>query len=384
VDPQDLTRAVQQEIRQVLEDPALRGPRLMEALSGLGARHVLEPFRDALRALVALDRQEDQARATLASIEEHRASLEARLGRDPGLSVAALDYLHELEGTLRDPVFQGAAGPGGGAADEPADRLAASIDEVLAHEVRRGERFGRPLALLLVSPDPATPGPSPGGDAMLSAAAAALRGVVRDSDHLARVVPEGFAVILTCTGREAGLKAAERFRVALRSATGTTWSVGLASCPGQAWSAELLARAAREALFMAQGAGGDAAMARTVERREHPRRAVGASLTGRIRSGDEESEIVIEDLSLGGARIGVAAPLEPGSEVVLRLRETSARPREVTVSSRVVRAMPAAGGGRAAWSAGLAFLADAGTRHRVAGILADVAAAAGGPAEVGA
>ncbi len=381
MDPQDLTRAVQQEIREVLEDPALRGPRLLEALADLGARRVLEPFRDALLALVALDRQEDQARATLASIEEHRASLEARLGRDPGLSVAALDYLHELEGILRDPVFQGAADSGGGVADEPADRVVASIDEVLAHEVRRGERFGRPLALLIVSPDAAPPRPSPADDARLSAAAGTLRGVVRDSDHLARVVPEGFAVILTCTGREAALKAAERFRLALRSATGVTWSVGLASCPGQAWNAALLARSAREALHMVQGAGGDAALARTVERREHPRRAVGIALTGRMRSGDEESEIVVEDLSLGGARVGVAARPEPGSEVVLRLREASARPREVAVPSRVVRAVAAAGDRGTAWTAGLAFLADAGTRQRVAGILADVAAGPGGRGE---
>ena len=46
--PRDLRRAVQDDIQEVLGDPAARGDRLAESIAALGARHSLEAFRAVL------------------------------------------------------------------------------------------------------------------------------------------------------------------------------------------------------------------------------------------------------------------------------------------------------------------------------------------------
>jgi GGDEF domain-containing protein len=378
VDPQDPERP-QQEIRSALEDPAVRGPRLIASLEEIGARRGIEPFRVCLRDVARVDRPEAEARAMLTVVEEHRAGLQVRLGRDPGFCVSALDYLHGLEGFIPEPAFResGVAEPAPGAAVAPPR----PIDELLATEVRRGERFGRPLALLILAPD-RLPGAA---EAAMAAAAATLREVGRDSDHAARIVPAGFALVLPCTGSRPALSAAGRLRAALRSGGGPTWSAGVATCPEQPWDAAELARRAREALRAAQRGGGDAVETYHEERRAHPRRPVGALLEARLHGIGAESETIIEDLSLGGALVGTRARLETGTALVLTLREGSARPREVAIPVRVVRSAPSTAHGSAdgAWSAGLAFAVENAARVRIASLLADLTAARrGDPGEV--
>lgn len=368
METQDPVRAVEEKIRSVLADPSLRGARLAEAIHGLGARPHDEPFRLALRTVLPLDLSEDQARATLDAIEAHRAGLEANLGRDPGFSVAALDYLQDQEGTLRDPLFNQAPPEGPAAARRAAIPNEASIEEIVGLELKRAERFARPAALVLLAPDGA---PQEGERAML-AAAAALRDGARDTDQVARLASAGFAVILPCTAREAALLAARRLRGALLRPTGVTWSAGVAAAPGDGRTATALERCARVALEAARVRGGDRAEAHHAERREHPRRAA-SGLAGRLRREGTETAAAIEDLSLGGALIRTAERLEPGSECTLVLRETTARPREISAPLRVVRAAesPRTAGG-AGWVAAVVFLSDAAGRVRLAGLLADL------------
>ena len=348
----------------------------MEALDSIGARRGIEPFRACLRVLARMERPEGEARALLNAVEEHRAGLEMRLGRDPGFCVAALDYLHGLEGFIPEPAFRdsGAAGPGTAVAPPR------PIDELLALEVRRGERFGRPIALLLLAPD-RLPGSA---EAVMAAAATTLREVARDSDHVARIVPAGFALVLPCTELRFALPAARRLRSALGTAGDGTWSAGVATCPEQPWDPAELARRAREALRSAQRGGGDAVETYHEERRAHPRRPVGALVEASLRREDGESRTVIQDLSLGGALVGTADRLETGTRIDLRLREASVRPREVTIPARVVRTLPAEppAPGDGLFRAGLAFAVADETRVRIVSLLADLAAARrAGPGE---
>ncbi len=370
MDPQDLRRAAQDEIRRVLRNPALRGARLLEEIADLGTRHDIEAFRAALHAVARIDRPEVSARSLFEAIDQHRASLETRLGRDPGLSVAALDFLHDLEGLLRDPIFREADDPRGAAPGWPKAPGPASLDEVLALEVRRGERFGRPLAVAILAPDR----PADAGERTMALAAVALRDAGRDTDHVARLLPDGFGVVFPCTGGEEGRRAAERLRLAAEASTGSPWSAGVAVCPDQPWEASALAAGAREALAAARAVGGSAVRLFRPERREHPRcGGVGASLTAALRTDGDELTASVEDLSVGGALLLTGRRVAPGSRVVVALRETSARPREMSVPSRVVRAeaAPPAPGGPA-WRAGIVFLADAESRYRVAGLMADL------------
>ncbi len=372
MDPQDLRRTHQDEIGGILWDPALRGARLSEAIVDLGARHDIEPFRACLHRLAGLERPEAAARPLLEEIDRHRASLEARLGRDPGLGVAALDFLHGLEGTIRDPIFRE---EGEGAPRATRSAGPGSIDEILALEVRRGERFGRPLAVAVLAPD----GEGATAEGTMNLAAAAVKEALRDTDQAVRLVPQGFALILPCTPAGGAQQAAERLCRALRTATGTTWSAGLAACPDLAWDADALGSHAREALAAARAAGGDAARRFRPERRDHPRKGVGAALVATVRRDGAETPAEVRDLSVGGALLFTRARLDPGSEVQLALRETSARPREVLLPSRVVRAevvhdeaAPGAAG-EPLRRAGVSFQAEAEARFRVAGLLAGIA-----------
>jgi diguanylate cyclase (GGDEF)-like protein len=124
-------------------------------------------------------------------------------------------------------------------------------------EVRRSQRYGRPLALLLFDLDDLkvlndTHG-HPAGDEALRHVALTLRSEVRTGDHAFRIGGDEFAVILPEATEADANAAAERIaESAERSPRPRQWtltmSVGVASCNSQRDSAALL-RAADEAMY---------------------------------------------------------------------------------------------------------------------------------------
>jgi hypothetical protein len=362
VGPRDLRRAVRDDIREVLGDEALRGDRLLEAIAVLGPRHSVEPFRSTLGYTVSLDSPEPEARATVAAIERHREAIEALLRRDPGFIVAAFDLLHEMERTLRDPVFR----------DEepvPAGNLRAPerFEEARDLESRRAERTGRSMAVVVLSPD------RPGGlsGPAQGAGLAALRDGLREVDLLMESPLEDFVVLLPCTGGREGLRAADRFRRRLRDATGVSFRAGVAASPGRSADAELLTRLAWRAMQEARRT--DAGIVRhRPERRAHARRGTGGGLSARLRNAGVESEIGVEDLSLGGALLTTPRRVDPGSEVILALRGSGIRPAGYLIPSRVLRVLDGPTPGQAPWRAAVGFHPEA--RLRVAALLAGLEA----------
>ncbi len=371
MEPQDLSGAIQKEIQAVVGDSSFRGNRLAQAVDDLGSRHAIEPFRAVLGALVPIDMPETEARATVLAIEEHRTSLELLLGRDPGLGVAALHYLHDLEGVIGEPAFREAAA---GAEDRrilPGDWLeSGTFDEMCDLEAKRGERTGRPLAAVVLLRDR----DEVGSEEAMRTAEACLRDRVRETDHARRRAPGEFDLLLPLAGRERALEAAERLRGALTLSTGEPWSAGVASCAGPPWDAAALARNAREAARAARERGGGSTRPHHAERRGHARRRVGTALCATLSiEGKIRTDAQVEDLSLGGALLATQERFPPGAEVLLTLRETSPRPRQVAIASLVlwVRDAPAPGqaaSGRAA----VAFAADGDARLRLARLLADL------------
>lgn len=369
MNPRALTRAARDEIRAILGDPALRGERLAGAIRDLGERHATEPYRACLAAVASLDRSEPAARQVVLSIERHRSGLQARLGRDPGFAIAALDYLHQAGGLTHDGVapMPRDAGRTGPASGERASRE--SLQRALALNVRRGERFGRPLALVVLRPDRSAAGRS----RRPVVTVATLQGAVRDIDHAARILPDGFAFVLPCTSGQGAVTAADRLRLLLSSAIDAAWSAGVASCPEHPWDAILLARRAQAAVAMARAGGGDRTIWSHPERRAARRRPIGsgamnASLPGRSAPGG----VAIDDLSMGGALVRTDAGLAREERVTLSLSGTSVRPRRAALSARVVRAERIGGGAGADWSVGLQFVDDERARSRVAGLIADL------------
>jgi len=142
-----------------------------------------------------------------------------------------------------------------------------SIEETLRGEVARSARFGDPMCVVMADLDDFKRVNDrfghAAGDEVLKAFANTLRNTVRESDTAGRWGGEEFALVLTGTDADGGVRLAERARAALaqrqvRLPDGTeirvTASFGVASGAGWPEPGELLA-AADSALYEAKRTG---------------------------------------------------------------------------------------------------------------------------------
>ena len=361
--PRDPDETFQEELRQVLEVPELRGERLIEAITALGRRHSIDSFRAFLRSTLPFERPEAEARDTVQGIERHRSEIESRLGRDPGFTVAAFDLLHGLDRTLRDPIFRDGLPAEAGSVPGAQARAPMDLEDVLILESRRAGRSGRPLAVMIL----AAVDPTAGLEVDQEASLAMLKDGARDVDFVSTTPAGDFLVLMPCTGGREGLRAAERLRRALTRVSGVDWIAGVASAPGRDVDARALSRLARRALLEARRSETATALHRP-ERRFHARLPVGAVLSARLRNEGGESEIVVEDLSLGGALLSMPHRLAPGAGAVLAVRGLSGRPAGFVLPSRILRSEDGPCPGQAPFRAAVSFLETA--RLGVAALLA--------------
>jgi diguanylate cyclase (GGDEF)-like protein len=134
------------------------------------------------------------------------------------------------------------------------------FDEHLRAELARAERAGTTVALVMLDLD-GLKKVNDGlghhaGDAMLRAAADAMRRVVRESDAACRVGGDEFALILPGADAEAARQVAERVRSRFARAGDYALSAGVAVFPFDAAGAERLCRAADAAAYASKAAGG--------------------------------------------------------------------------------------------------------------------------------
>jgi diguanylate cyclase (GGDEF)-like protein len=141
-----------------------------------------------------------------------------------------------------------------------------------AREVKRADRSGHPLCLLLIDIDDFKAlndryGHA-AGDAVLAAAAQIVNAQVRESDYVARYGGEEFALLLPQTELDGAVPLAEKIRVALaereftlpdgESSVHLTVSIGVAR---HSVTADETFDAADRALYEAKGAGKDCVVA---------------------------------------------------------------------------------------------------------------------------
>jgi diguanylate cyclase (GGDEF)-like protein len=144
------------------------------------------------------------------------------------------------------------------------------LNLVLRREAKRASRSGRPLSVLFIDMDGFKSvndkhGHLAGSKALVEAAAI-IRGSARETDVVARFGGDEFSVILPDTGREGAVSVAERVRDRIRAfgflasdglAIRLTASIGVATLPDVAGSAEELLRAADTAMYRVKDAGKD-------------------------------------------------------------------------------------------------------------------------------
>jgi diguanylate cyclase (GGDEF)-like protein len=144
------------------------------------------------------------------------------------------------------------------------------MNQVLRRETKRAQRNGRPLSLIFLDLDGFKQvndrhGHLAGSRALVEAAAV-IRGCGRETDVVARFGGDEFALILPDTGGDGALSVAARIRDRLRAAhlltsdglsVRVTASIGVATLPDVAATAEDLLRAADVAMYRVKAAGKD-------------------------------------------------------------------------------------------------------------------------------
>jgi diguanylate cyclase (GGDEF)-like protein len=142
------------------------------------------------------------------------------------------------------------------------------LNAVLRRETKRASRSGRPLSLLFIDLDGFkavndTHGHLFGSRALVEAAAV-IRSSARETDVVARFGGDEFALILPDTGGEGAFAVGERIRERIASYTflesdalaiRLTASVGVATLPDVAASAEELVQAADKAMYAVKDSG---------------------------------------------------------------------------------------------------------------------------------
>jgi diguanylate cyclase (GGDEF)-like protein len=142
------------------------------------------------------------------------------------------------------------------------------LNLVLRRESKRASRSGRPLSLLFMDLDGFkgvndTHGHLAGSKALVEAAAI-IRGSARETDVAARFGGDEFSVILPDTGSEGAVAVAERIREKINAceflasdglSIHLTASIGVATLPDVAASAEELLKAADVAMYRVKDAG---------------------------------------------------------------------------------------------------------------------------------
>jgi diguanylate cyclase (GGDEF)-like protein len=222
-------------------------------------------------------------------------------------------------------------------------------------EVRRASRYETPLSLLMIDVDDFkafndTRGHLAGNMA-LRRFSSVLRKSVREVDVATRYGGEEFAILLPSTPKLAALKLGEKLRAAVEKAAigkdeegqgrALTVSIGVASLPGDAATAEELVDRADRALYIAKSMGKNCVKPFSDERREWSR--LEAALAGRFSLLERSAHpLTTVNVSEGGILFHCEEPLPSGAFVKVTLTLPSAEPVECAV--RVLRIVGARGG----------------------------------------
>ena len=226
-------------------------------------------YSDLIFALLGQRYSQSDAHALWQKIVSHRNTLTQALGRNPGVVVAALDWLSNLQGgkglelsliesSKLETMLERAV----------VDGLTGLYDHdtlltLLEKEIERARRYSETISLLLLDLDDFKQVNDvfghQKGDEVLVQLADIIRETIRTMDIAGRYGGEEFALILPETDMAAAVQSAERLRASvasrLRQDVQLTISVGVACFPNQEQTVAALVRAADEALYSAKAKG---------------------------------------------------------------------------------------------------------------------------------
>jgi diguanylate cyclase (GGDEF)-like protein len=352
-------RARSKLIRLLSDDHPEPGPWVgrLKSLSDLENAPV---FANAVRFMFHLKLDDAEAEGLLDRVLDHRRVLTDALGRDPGLRVAAMDYLSNVEKRYENPKIVEMEEFEETERSARTDTLTGLANrrvfhETLDGEIRRSRRYRWPVTVLMLDLDHFKDVNDGNGhmlgDQVLERVGGIVRHAVRDADVACRFGGEEFAVVLPETAREGGYAVAERIRRRVEQAflsrpvdghdVPMTISAGLATFPEDALHAEELIARADEALYGAKRSGRNRVCVHFREKRGALRFPVKSGTAVRI-VGAMPSGGTAVNLSRTGMLLDVGTGLRVADPVAMQL-ERSGAPRlasGVTLSGHVVRVVP--------------------------------------------
>ena len=351
--------AVREKLITLLAGDRPDGEQLMASLLEIRRSEGVEACSVALNLLARLKLPEFQAERLLYDLLRHRGEVTRALGRDPGLRVAAIDYLSNVRPLLANPIIVERSQLERTERSAITDELTGLYNRrhfmsTLTLEVRRSRRYSLRMALLMLDLD--------GfkdindlhghlfGDLVLQRTARVIRRAVREADVPCRYGGEEFAVVLPETDRLGAFALAERVRqrVAQRFSEpigGQVVSVrisgGISAYPEDGNDSGMLISRADEALYLSKSRGKDQISVYHSELRRDVRYpAKTATKIKLARPGDRApSAVVALNLSRGGALLVCAETVLSGTSVSLRFdgRDPGGRPRSWLHAGRVLR-----------------------------------------------
>ncbi len=359
-----LSERMRQRLLSLLKSDRPDAEQWMKRLREIRTLEDIRACAETLRLLTHLDLPEVDAERVLLEILKHRDTMAGALGRDPGLRVAAVDYLCNVEHRLANPKivemseFERTVRS---AATDPLTRIynRRFFEEALDREVRRSRRYGLRLSVVMLDLDDfKRVNDAHGhlfGDLVLQHVARLVRRAIREADVACRYGGEEFAVILPETDRLGAHAVAMRTRGRVESAfrdepvagrhVALTLSGGIGTYPDDGQEPHLLVRRADEALYLAKRSGKNRITVYYRERRRCVRYPAHPSATVRIESSDEKTSQSASALNLSrsGVLLETVESYRPSESVRLMLGRggPASRSPEWAVNGRVVRIVPA-------------------------------------------
>jgi diguanylate cyclase (GGDEF)-like protein len=362
--PDALTAAWSPELTEalsaLLHREALRTRDLEAELGKLEKAHGGEVYSEWIHLLCRLRFEPDEAGEHWRRILEHQAGMEKQIGSSVDPRVALIHYFLEIQPRLESPIVIEM-----GLFEEA--RESAYRDELtglrnyrffaenLEHEVRRSDQVNQPVSLVMIDIDDfKTYNDCQGhqeGNHALAIIGRLLLEAVRVIDGVARFGGEEFSMVLPTTPKMGAKLVAERARQAieqqafrgeeLQPGGKLTVSLGIATYPGDADSAEELLRNADRAMYAAKAKGKNLVQMFSGNRRSY--RRFEASLKGSYRTLGEEHPLTTLDLSTAGLKFLTEGSLPVGALLDVHFRLPGASD-DIAMAARVVSAAQGAGG----------------------------------------
>ena len=355
-----LADGTRQRLLTLLADDRSYPEKLMTRLRELRSLDEVPAFAAAIHFLVHLDLSDRVAEKLFEDILAHRKKMGRALQRDPGLRVAAVDFLSNIEQRLTSPMIVEMSQFEETERSAVTDSLTSLYNRrffrtALEREVRRSRRYGLRLSLAMLDLDAFKKVNDEYGhlfgDLVLRRVARFVRRAIRESDMACRFGGEEFTVILPETDRLGAYAVAERIRKRVELAfterpTGgrdvaMTLSGGIASYPEDGGDLEALVGRADESLYRAKILGKNRIALHFAERRSSVRYPARPSAQVELAHDARSSAVPVLALNLsrGGALVESSELYRARDPVRVHLgrgRSEKSRPRWV-VSGRVVR-----------------------------------------------